>query len=116
MQKLFTEKELRKGQYPDQTIYYTRSRVAVLARALIVIMAAGSVIIPVSILTSITSHQDANLGVVTGWMVLFPLLLSLCASLSHQEVFGVTAAYAAMLVVFLSNSLPQKVTCNGTPK
>jgi hypothetical protein len=90
------------------TTYYRRNRVAVLSKTISVALAAVAVAVPISILTSIKKSQAISLGVVVIFVLAFPLMLIVCSRLKQQELFAVTAAYAAILVVFLGNTPVQK--------
>jgi peptidoglycan/LPS O-acetylase OafA/YrhL len=57
-----------------------------------------------------------DLGVVVIFILVFPLMLAVCSRLKQQELFAVTAAYAAILVVFLGNSQLQNGNCSCTSK
>lgn len=46
--------------------------------------------------------SDARLGIVLGFIVLFALGLSLTTSANGDAVFAATAAYAAVLIVYIS--------------
>jgi len=60
-------------------------------------------VVPIAIL-SIQSSHEAQL--ITAWMsiVIFALLVSLVSKATNEETKAASAAYAAVLVVFLSNS------------
>jgi hypothetical protein len=46
--------------------------------------------------------SDARLGIVLGFIVLFALGLSLTTSANRDAIFAATAAYAAVLIVYIS--------------
>jgi lipopolysaccharide export LptBFGC system permease protein LptF len=92
------------------TTYYRRNRVAILSKTISVSLAAVAVAFPISILTSIKRNQVLSLGVVVIFVLIFHLMLIVCSKLKQQELFAVTAAYAAILVVFLGNSPAQNAS------
>jgi hypothetical protein len=53
----------------------------------------------------IVKNQNALLGMVSGWTVLFAASLGLLTNAKRDQVFAGTAAYAAVLVVFVSGNL-----------
>lgn len=48
------------------------------------------------------AEAKVRLAVVTGWVVAFALWLSFLTSAKRSDIFSTTAAYAAVLVVFVS--------------
>ncbi|EPE32086.1 hypothetical protein GLAREA_12168 [Glarea lozoyensis ATCC 20868] len=63
----------------------------------------------------IVKNQNALLGMVSGWTVLFAACVGLLTNAKRDQVFAGTAAYAAVLVVFVSGNLagPSTCTCIG---
>jgi hypothetical protein len=51
------------------------------------------------------TDQDARLGLVITFVVLFAIGLSICTGATRDSVFAGTAAYAAVLIVFVSGNL-----------
>lgn len=52
-----------------------------------------------------SSNAAANLGMISGFTVLFAIALGIFSNARRAEIFGATAAYAAVLVVFVSGNL-----------
>lgn len=77
------------------------------ARFMFAAMAGASLIIPLIFLVTQTG-KEAHIITVAVFIVIFSLLLSLLFKASTQEIMTASAAYAAVLVVFISN--------NGTAK
>lgn len=66
----------------------------------------------------VVKNQNALLGILSGWTVLFAACVGLLTNAKRDQIFGVTAAYAAVLVVFVSGNLgnaPSGNTCTSTP-
>ena len=59
---------------------------------------------PIIVLYFVT-NPHARLGLVIAFIVLFALGLSLSTSASRDNIFAATAAYSAVLVVFVSGDL-----------
>jgi hypothetical protein len=83
--------------------------VAILSSVLAAILLFGSVV-------SLYFVHDpyALLGMLGGWTVLFAACVGLLTSARRDQVFAATAAYAAVLVVFVSGTLggvPGNCTC-----
>lgn len=72
--------------------------------ALSITIAAFLLTCPIVILYFVT-NPNARLGLVITFIVLFALGLSLSTSANRDSIFGATAAYAAVLVVFVSGNL-----------
>ena len=54
------------------------------------------------------TDQDARLALVIAFVVLFAIGLSICTGASRDSIFAGTAAYAAVLIVFVSGSLSNR--------
>lgn len=50
-------------------------------------------------------NEYALLGMVAGWTVLFAFCVGVLTNAKREQIFGSTAAYAAVLVVFVSGNL-----------
>lgn len=61
-----------------------------------------------------TTGPDARLGLVLTFIVLFALSVSICTGASRDAVFAATAAYAAVLVVFVSGNLGNSNSATGS--
>jgi len=67
----------------------------------------------------IVQNKHALLGMLSGWTVLFAACVGLLTNARRDQIFGATAAYAAVLVVFISGNLggapPVVGNCICTP-
>jgi hypothetical protein len=54
------------------------------------------------------TDRDARLGLVIAFVVLFAISLSICTGASRDSIFAGTAAYAAVLIVFVSGNLSDR--------
>ena len=52
-----------------------------------------------------TKNQDVNLALVIAFVILFAIGLSICTGATRDSIFAGTAAYAAVLIVFVSGNL-----------
>lgn len=50
-------------------------------------------------------NEKAVLGMLSAWTVLFAICVGLLTNARRDQVFAATAAYAAVLVVFVSGNL-----------
>jgi hypothetical protein len=85
------------------TFLYQRERVAVVSTVILVAFTAGSIVLPLWLLFNVYTSQRAKLGVVVFFITAFPVLQVACAR-SRYEVIGTSAAYAAIIAAFLSNT------------
>lgn len=68
--------------------------------------AIAAILLIGSILTLyFVTNPDARLALVISFIVLFALGLSLSTAATRDSIFAATAAYAAVLVVFVSGNL-----------
>lgn len=59
-------------------------------------------------------NKHALLGMISGWTVLFAACVGLLTNAKRDQIFAATAAYAAVLVVFVSGNLGGATTGNCT--
>lgn len=84
--------------------YQNTTRIAeFLARFIFAMLAGTALILPLVILTR-QEGMEAQLTTIVVFIVLFSLLVALLSKASNQEVMAASAAYAAVLVVFISSS------------
>lgn len=74
-----------------------------LTRFFVALLASAFLIVPL-VLLSLQSSNSAHLITVSVFIVIFALLVSLLSKASNSETMAAAAAYAAVLVVFVSNS------------
>lgn len=74
-----------------------------LARCVIAILGGALLIVPIVLMTYFKT-RNANLIITSVFTVAFALGTSLVSTASNQEVLAATAAYAAVLVVFVGTS------------
>ena len=60
------------------------------------------------------TNEQRRLGLIAGYTVAFALCVGLLTNAKRTEVFGACAAYAAVLVVFVSGSLGSGESVGGT--
>ena len=84
--------------------YQNTARLAeIMTRFLVALLAGAFLVIPLVIL-SCQSSGRAHLITVSICIVVFSLLVSLVSRTSNEQIMVASAGYAAVLVVFLSNS------------
>ncbi|KAH6677381.1 hypothetical protein B0J14DRAFT_584138 [Halenospora varia] len=74
--------------------------VAILSTILAALLLLGAIIS-----LYIVKNEKALLGMLSGWTVLFAACVGLLTNARRDQIFGATAAYAAVLVVFVSGNL-----------
>ncbi|KAE9362993.1 hypothetical protein N431DRAFT_423351 [Stipitochalara longipes BDJ] len=98
---------------PDGSQIYTSERgIARFVAIFSTILAAGLLFGAILSLRA-TSSEKAVLGMLCGWTVLFAACVGLLTNAKRAEIFGATAAYAAVLVVFVSGNLGTPSTSSG---
>jgi hypothetical protein len=98
--KLFMRHHVRNGPVGSLSDY----RVGLVAGAINVIVAAGILFGAIYNLYYVQSDQ-IKLGLIAGYTVAFAICIGLLTNARRSEVFGACAAYAAVLVVFVSGHL-----------
>ena len=88
----------------DRTTIYSAQHVVWTVAAISTIISAALLIGAIISLYAVTNPK-AKLGMVAGYTVIFALGIALLTNARRAEVFGATAAYAAVLVVFISGNL-----------
>ncbi|KIM96549.1 hypothetical protein OIDMADRAFT_148366 [Oidiodendron maius Zn] len=94
-----TEQALREQQ--ERTIWIIETR----TRFVMAIIGGLMLIIPMLIMTLVPSRLTSILTVSIS-VLIFSILVAIASTAKPQEVLGATAAYAAVLVVFVGTSAP----------
>jgi hypothetical protein len=97
------QKRLTKDPFDRTTIYTARH--VVLTVSLISMLLAAILLIGAITSLYIVTNPKVRLGMIAGYTLLFALSLAGMTSAARAEIFGATAAYAAVLVVFVSGNL-----------
>lgn len=85
----------------DKVHLYSNSKLAIFAKILLAIVSTGLLIGPCIILFLVEASRSIQVSVAFIAVLAFSLTISIFTRARLHEVFGVTAAYAAVLVVFL---------------
>jgi len=107
--RIFSTKELRVKNGDDKHVhYYSQSRVGKLVGIIITLIIFILLILPVVIMYKLTSIGERNsafdaVGVLVVFTLLFSAAMSLLTKAQRHELFAASAAYSAVLVVFISN-------------
>lgn len=88
------------------TRYYNKKSVTQTVAVITTITVVLEIIAPVISLYFVKS-SGARLGMICGFTLMFALSLSYLSSARRGEIFGASAAYAAVLVVFVQGELGQ---------
>lgn len=108
IQKLFATKELREKTDDKCIYYYSQSRIAKLVGLIITLIIFILLVLPVVAMYKLTSVGDRNstfdaVGILVVFTLLFSAAMSLLTKAKRHELFAASAAYCAVLVVFISN-------------
>lgn len=88
----------------DRLYYLPETRISKAVGALSILM-AGVLLVGAIISLYFVTGPAARLGLLTMWTVLFAFSVSVLSTARRSELFAATAAYAAVLVVFVSGNL-----------
>jgi amino acid permease len=107
-QKIFTTKELRDKTNDEAIRYYSQSRIEKLVGVIITLIIFVLLVLPVVAMYKLTSIGDRNstfdaVGILVVFTLLFSAAMSLLTKAKRHELFAASAAYCALLVVFISN-------------
>jgi hypothetical protein len=94
----------------DRTTFYAGKTVARTVSVISVVVAAILVVVAIASLY-VVSNDAAKLGMVAAYTLLFAASTALMTTASRAEVYASTAAYAAVLVVYVSGDLGQGDQC-----
>jgi len=109
IRRIFVAPELRDKTEDTALHYYTRSRVDKLIGVLITIMIFVLLVLPVVAMYQLTTFDAkpqstfSAVGVLVVFTLLFSAAMSLLTKARRHELFAASAAYCAVLVVFISN-------------
>jgi hypothetical protein len=76
-----------------------------MARFVVAMLGGASLIVPVVLMTFLTTRNQ-HLILTSVFTIVFALGVSFVSTASNQEILASTAAYAAVLVVFVGTSIP----------
>lgn len=105
---MFLTQELRDKCKDGDVDYFDAGRIDALVNILITIVIFVLLVIPVAIMYEVTdiaqrqSPLDA-MGVLIVFTLIFGMAVSALTTAKRHELFGASAAYCAVLVVFLGN-------------
>ncbi|KAH7064033.1 hypothetical protein BKA63DRAFT_177464 [Paraphoma chrysanthemicola] len=107
-QKLFATKELRDKTNDEHVYYYSQSRIEKLVGLIITFIIFVLLVLPVVAMYKLTSLGDRSstfdtVGIMVVFTLLFSAAMSLLTKAKRHELFAASAAYCAVLVVFISN-------------
>ncbi|KAF2113488.1 hypothetical protein BDV96DRAFT_579200 [Lophiotrema nucula] len=106
--KMFATPELREKTHNKHVFYYSSSRIEKLVGMIITLVIFILLVLPVVAMYRLTSVVDRNstfdaVGILVVFTLLFSAAMSLLTKAKRHELFAASAAYCAVLVVFISN-------------
>ncbi|KAI4943807.1 hypothetical protein J4E86_009772 [Alternaria arbusti] len=106
--RVFATKELRDKTNDEHVHYYSQSRIKKLVGLIITLIIFILLVLPVVAMYKLTSVGDRNstfdaVGILVVFTLLFSAAMSLLTKAKRHELFAASAAYCAVLVVFISN-------------
>ena len=117
-QSLFRTPELRQKTSKEDVHYYSPVRVDRLVNALITIIIVLLLVVPVVVMWTLSNMDDEAtpfkaIAILIVFTVLFGSAMGALTRATRQEIFAASAAYCAVLVVFISNFTVQVVQIAG---
>jgi hypothetical protein len=108
IQKIFTTPELRAKTSSKDVFYYSSSRIEKLVGLIITLIIFILLVLPVVAMYKLTCIGERNspfdaVGILVVFTLLFSAAMSLLTKAKRHELFAASAAYCAVLVVFISN-------------
>ncbi|KAF2470482.1 uncharacterized protein BDR25DRAFT_226246 [Lindgomyces ingoldianus] len=101
--KIFISKRDRSSTSDKLVRLYSKKRIDVFSRLVITFLAVILLMAPVIALFGINQRASIKILIIFLFTMAFSVALSLCTKAKRHEVFAATAAYCAVLVVFLGN-------------
>ena len=102
-QRLFATAKQRQATDNRLIHLFSRARINILAQIIITFIATAVFMIPISMLTLLNTSNSQKLGIMLVSVLLFPVVIGPFSRPKHSELLAMTAAYAAVLVVFVGN-------------
>lgn len=107
-QRIFATPELRAKTSDEFIYYYSSSRIEKLVGLIITLVIFILLVLPVVAMYKLTCVGNRNstfdaVGVLVVFTLLFSAAMSLLTKAKRHELFAASAAYCAVLVVFISN-------------
>ena len=106
---MFSTSELRRKTDDEAVHYYSRSRVEFFVGLIITSLIFVLLVVPVVVMYQMTSlsrspHSTFNaIAVLIVFTLLFSAAMGVLTAARRHEIFAASAAYCAVLVVFISN-------------
>lgn len=113
-QKVFRTRELQDKTLGERPVYYDPARVGKLVNLVITAVIFVLLVLPVVAMYRLsnvaeTSSPFAAIAILIIFTLLFGITMSSLTKATRQELFAASAAYCAVLVVFISNFSTQTV-------
>ena len=101
---LFRTKSQRRRSGKEHINLYSHQRFETVASVLVTVMASVLLLAPIAILYTMPRKGLPQIGVIFFFIQVFAVCCALLTTAKKHEVYMTTAAYAAVLVVFLGNN------------
>ncbi|KAF2430123.1 hypothetical protein EJ08DRAFT_252447 [Tothia fuscella] len=113
-QSLLATKQQLESTDNEYIHLWSRSKIAVLVQMISTVVFTILLMIPVGLLSKSTMPLQAKLGIIFGSIIAFPIFAYIFSRPPPHHLCAMTATYAAVLVVFLSNFSNVSIT-NSQP-
>ncbi|KAH7065541.1 hypothetical protein B0J12DRAFT_39630 [Macrophomina phaseolina] len=106
LQRIFvseTQKEKARGAERTRISLFSKTRINMLIQLIVALITLTLLVVPVCLLFDMDLTDKAKVVIVVVFVLVFPVSILFFATPRPHELFAATAAYTAVLVVFLSN-------------
>jgi MFS superfamily sulfate permease-like transporter len=90
--------------------YYSEERLGTLIKVIIAVVSTALLLIPIYLFLSCNISLKWMASIVLFFSLVFATAVSVFTSARRQEVFAATAAYCAVLVVFIGNIQQRQIS------
>ncbi|EKG18467.1 hypothetical protein MPH_04269 [Macrophomina phaseolina MS6] len=98
-----TQKEKARGAERTRISLFSKTRINMLIQLIVALITLTLLVVPVCLLFDMDLTDEAKVVIVVVFVLVFPVSILFFATPRPHELFAATAAYTAVLVVFLSN-------------
>ncbi|KAF2419044.1 hypothetical protein EJ08DRAFT_665969 [Tothia fuscella] len=119
MRRMFCTRELQEKTNDQHVYYYSASRVESFVDSIITSIIFVLLVLPVVAMYKLTSLGNSQatfnaIGVLVVFTLLFSVAMSMLTKARRHELFAASAAYCAVLVVFISNFSGSSLSDSGS--
>jgi len=103
LRKVFSNAEDQGKTSDEQVRYYSEDRLGVFIKIFVAFTSSALLLIPIYLFLTCTISTKVMASITLVFALIFATAVTLCTNARRQDVFAATAAYCAVLVVFIGN-------------